>query len=123
MKDEQKRQTAGGSQSRRYTGWMRGEWTVFHTYFCPECGEGYEVKTCRGSRSFGIHYLRCPACDRPVIISGSSIILVGLGLALFCSLLLCCEAELMAQAVLLGFGGFGMFRVHKKWRAKRRGKV
>jgi hypothetical protein len=116
-------ETTGGSQSRRYTGWIRGEWTVFHTYFCPECGTGYEAKTCRRQRRFGVHFLQCPMCDCPVVVSGSNIILIGLILAFFCSLLLCAGAELLAQAVLLGFGAFGLFRVLKKWRAKRRRKV
>jgi hypothetical protein len=55
-----------------------------------------------------------------VIVSGSSIIVIGFVLAFFCSLLLCCGAEELAKAVFLGFGAFGLFRVFKKQRAKRR---
>ena len=96
---------------------------MVHPYFCPRCGEGYEAKACRGNRRLGFHYLRCPECGCPVVVSGSTIIVIGLILALFCGMLLCCDAETEALGILLGFGAFGLFREFEKYRAKKRRKA
>jgi hypothetical protein len=62
----------------------------------------------------------CPGCERPLEVSGLVFVGIGVGLWLFCSLILCYQANTLGAAVLIALSAFGVVRLVRQWYAGHR---
>ena len=87
------------------------------TYFCPSCGKSYESKECLppGTSSFRLCRLDCPDCKCALQLTGAQFIIGGLLAGLFFSMILCYEAELLGEAIVVICVPLGFIRLVRQW--------
>jgi len=89
--------------------------------FCPRCGGSYDATGCKIVRQWwGLDRGYCPRCECPLEVSGLVFVETGVGLWLFCSLILCYQANTLGAAVLIAFSAFGVVRLVRQWYAEHR---
>jgi len=91
------------------------------TMFCPQCGGSFDPTSWRVVRRWwGLDQGYCPRCECPLEVSGFLFVGIGVGLWVFCSLILCYWANALGNAVLIAFSAFGVVRLVRQWYAEHR---
>lgn len=98
---------------------MRENMIALKTYFCPRCGNGYEsAEANRGGKLIPV-WPRCPACGKPLQVSGSAFIVFGVLIWMCFGTVLDTTTPLLGAIIGAVFGIFGLVRLLRQAHARR----
>ena len=90
----------------------------FNTYYCPQCKQGIESKDCEIEKTKFHQICRCKKCKTKITTSGSSLIVVGLLIIFFMSMVLCCGAPQLGLIIGTPLIIIGVLRIIKQMKRK-----
>ena len=93
---------------------------TIHTYFCPNCSLKVSEDNSKVKRSFISENPNCPDCQTSVIMSGYVFVILGLFIAVFSLLLLCCDADKIGMLFWVPLFVLGIMRLTKEHLAYKR---
>ncbi len=92
------------------------------TYFCPTCGKSLESSGCIWPKGWRSVHVLCPVCQKPVWLSGTYLMVLGMLWVFFWSLVLCEEAGIIGIIGGVCFVAIGVWRLIRQFIAARRTK-